>query len=43
MNNDIQNLAHDKVNSNANTFIEISLTVVFVSIIIFSCLVLFGS
>ena len=32
-----------KVNSNSNTLTEISLVVAFVLIIIFSCLVIFGS
>lgn len=42
MNNDVQNLTQDKMNSNGNLFIEISMTIVFVSIIIFSCFVLFS-
>jgi hypothetical protein len=43
MNNDIQNLAQGNMNSNGNLLIEISMTIVFVSIIIFSCMVLFGA
>jgi hypothetical protein len=43
MSNDIQNLAQDNMNSNGNLLIEISMTIVFVSIIIFSCIVLFGA
>jgi hypothetical protein len=42
MNNDVQNLTQDKMNSNGNLFMEISMTIIFVSIIIFSCVVLFG-
>jgi hypothetical protein len=41
MSENIQNLTKDKKNS--NVLIEISLALVFVSIIIFSCLVLLGS
>ena len=43
MNSDVQNFTQDKVNSNGNLLIEISMTIMFVSIIIFSCMVLFGS
>lgn len=43
MGNSIQNFTQRKANSNTYLFIEISMTIVFVSIIIFSCLVLFGS
>gem|GEM_PF-2161239 len=44
MNNNVQNFVHKvNLNTNANTIIEVSMTVVFVAIIIFSCLVLFGS
>ena len=42
MNNDIQNITQDKMNSNGNLLMEVSMTIIFVSIIIFSCLVLFG-
>jgi hypothetical protein len=42
MNNDVQNFTQDKMNSNGNLLLEISMTIIFVSIIIFSCLVLFG-
>jgi len=43
MNNDYQNFAREKVNSDTNTLIEMSMTAVFIAIIIFSCLVIFGS
>jgi hypothetical protein len=43
MNNDVQNFTEGKINPNGNVLIEISLTIVFLSIIVFSCLVLFGS
>ena len=43
MGENAQNLTNHKVNSNSNTIIEISLVAAFVLIIIFSCLVLFGS
>ena len=43
MNNDYQNFAREKVNPDTNTLIEISMTAVFITIIIFSCLVIFGS
>lgn len=41
MNNNMQNSTTEKENS--NPFIEVSLTIVFVSIIVFTCLVLFGA
>ena len=43
MNRNVQNITRENTNSNGDLFIEISMTVVFISIIIFSCLVLFGS
>jgi hypothetical protein len=43
MNNDVQNLTQNKMKSNGNLLMEISMTIIFISIIIFSCLVLFGS
>ncbi len=43
MNEDIQNLTQNKINSDGNLSIEISMAIIFISIIIFSCLVLFGS
>jgi hypothetical protein len=42
MNNNVQNLAQNKMNPNGNLLMEISMTIIFVSIIIFSCIVLFG-
>jgi hypothetical protein len=42
MNNDVQNLTQGKMNSNGNLLMEVSMTIIFISIIIFSCLVLFG-
>jgi len=43
MNNDVQNFTEGKINPNGNALIEISLTIVFVLIIIFSFFVIIGS
>jgi hypothetical protein len=43
MSSDIQNFTNDKSDSDSNLFVEIILTVTFVTIIILSALVLFGS
>jgi hypothetical protein len=43
MNYNVQNFNRDKMNANRNLLIEVSFTILFVSIIIFSCVVLFGS
>jgi hypothetical protein len=42
MNNNIQEFADEREKSNADAFLEISLLMIFTSIIIFSALVLFG-
>ena len=42
MSANVQNFTHDNTNSNGNLFLEISMTVIFVSIIIVSCLILLG-
>jgi hypothetical protein len=43
MSANVQNFTNDKSDSKGNLFVEISLTVSFVAIIILSVLVLFGS
>jgi hypothetical protein len=42
MTNDVQNFTQDNLNSNGNLLLEISMTIVFICIIVFSCFVLFG-
>jgi len=42
MNNDIQNFVDDKEREKINLYIEVSLVTFFVSIIVFSALVLIG-
>ena len=42
MNNNVQGVADERGRSKADTFIEISLITVFVTIIIFSALILLG-
>jgi len=42
MDNEVQNFTQAKSSSGENLIIEILMTIVFVSIIVFSCIVLFG-
>ena len=42
MNNNVQNFAEENENAKVNLYIELSLVIFFVSVIVFSALVLIG-